>query len=127
MDRRRAQGAGPGGPFLRSDGPGARLCRTACRPRQHAGRCAPEAVLVPVRLAGRPRPLPGPFRPPAPAHAPHAVFHRHPGTRPMGGLHGPGHGRDRRARGFARAPQGQLHEHGRLDAEPVAGGCPRRC
>ena len=58
--------------------------------------------------------------------APHALQDRHPGARPVAGLHGPGDGRDRGARGFAYTPAGELLSDCGLDAQHAAVICARR-
>jgi hypothetical protein len=80
-----------GRPLLRPDGPGAGVHRHPRAAPVHAGRLARQAVLVPVRLAGRAQPLHRALRPPAAARAAPALCHRPGRARPVAGLHGAGH------------------------------------
>nr|GEU28494.1 hypothetical protein [Tanacetum cinerariifolium] len=87
--------------------------RARSLPRQR--QCAP--VHVSLGLDGRPRFVPGGARPSAPAHAPYAVCHRHPGTRPVAALHGMGDGGRGHRHRTAGAPDELLLPDRRLDAQ----------
>ena len=117
MAGRRRPGACAGGQVFDDPAdlePGER--QTACQPRQHAGRCAAETVLVSggywVALTTM-----GGASVIRAAHAPHAVY-RHHRARPVAGLHGPGNGRDRVDAELRTCLNESFLQNRRLDAQP---------